>query len=98
MKDSCHSFLSSRECALLRSKFFFPKYKIYRSYHQGAGSTPPPQKNSQYSDVARLLEHLEYFFGCFLETVDSVGHIPDSCKLFNFKCLIYMRKLRIKKS
>merc|ERR1712235_149214 len=97
MKDSCHSFLSSRECALLRSKFSSPSTKFTEVTIRGRGPHLPPKKNSQYSDVARLLEHLEYFFGCFLETVDSVGHIPDSCKLFNFKCLIYMRKLRIKK-
>merc|ERR1711917_171946 len=94
MKDSCHSFLSSRECVLLRSKFS-QKYKIYRSYHQWAGSTPPKKTHSTPT-LTRLLEQLEYFFGCFWETVDSVGNIPDSCKLFNFKCLIYMRKLRIK--
>merc|ERR1712098_922275 len=32
-----------RMCAA-EKQIFFPKYKIYRSYHQGAGSTPPPQK------------------------------------------------------
>merc|ERR1712221_44596 len=88
---------SSRECALLRSKFSSQSTKFTEVTIRGRGPHLPP-KNSQYSDVARLLEHLEYFFGCFLETEDSVGHIPDSCKLFNFKCLIYMRKLRIKKS
>merc|ERR1719445_241544 len=98
MKDSCHSFLSSRECALLRSKFSSKKYKIYRSYHQGGGSTPPPQKTHSTLTWPASWSTWNIFFGCFLETEDSVGHIPDSCKLFNFKCLIYMRKLRIKKS
>jgi len=83
---------------LLRSKFSSPSTKFTEAtISGGGGSTPPSQKNSQYSPtLTRLLGHLELFSGGFQELVVSVGNIPDSCKLFNFKCLIYMRKLRIK--
>merc|ERR1711945_23613 len=93
MKDSCHSFLSSRECVLLRSKFSSSSTKFTEVTISGGGGLHLlPKKNSQYSPtLTRLLKHLELFSGGFQEVVDSVGNILDSCKLFNFKCLIYMR-------
>merc|ERR1712098_678214 len=45
MRDSCHSFLSSRECVLLRSKFSSSSTKFTEvTISGGGGSTPPSQK------------------------------------------------------